>query len=249
MGCGRRGVNAVRADGNERGRNDEQRMNSATSFRHAGRYEPHDLLRLRAPPAGDDVPPWLCDAFAQSPFAVVRRAQAPTGFVAVGFRGADRAQRYGTFISTEVVDRVLPPEELRDRPVSLDRVKLKAFAALRALLEDTHFDTLAWGPTGSVGFELATMRQTVTEASDLDIVIRTPAPLTRERAYALRERAVCIERTFDVRIDAQLETPAGGVALSEWAAGKPRVLARSSGGPNMTADPWRDAESRHEAGR
>lgn len=224
-------------------------MNSATFLRHAGQYDAHDLLRLRALPAADDLPPWLPDAFARGPFAVVRRAQAPAGCVAVGFRGADRAQRYGTFVPSEAVELVLQPERLRDRPVSSERIKLKAIAALRALLEDMHFDALAWGPTGSVGFELATMRPTVTETSDLDIVIRTPEALARDHARALRERTVRIEQTFDVRIDAQLETPAGGVALSEWAQGKPRVLARSACGPSMTADPWRNAGSRDEAGR
>jgi phosphoribosyl-dephospho-CoA transferase len=238
-----------RGEGNEPSGNDERRMKSATSFRHVGQYEAHDLLRLRALPAADDMPTWLRHAFAQCPFAVVRRAEAPWGFVAVGFRGADRAQRYGAFAPSESVELVLRPEQLRDRPVSPERINLKAFAAFRALVEDAHFDTLAWGPTGSVGFELGTMRQTVTEASDLDIVIRTPAPLARERARALRERATRIERTFDVRIDAQLETPAGGVALSEWAASKPRVLARSAGGPRMTADPWRDDGAAPEDGR
>lgn len=238
-----------RREGNEPSGNDERPMNSATSFRHAGQYEAHDLLRLRALPATDDMPPWLLDAFAQAPFAVVRRAEAPPGFVAVGFRGADRAQRYGAFAPSESVELVLPPEQLRDRPVSPDRIHLKAFAAFRALVEDAHFDTLAWGPTGSVGFELATMRRTVTETSDLDIVMRTPTRLAREHALALRERAACIEQNFNVRIDAQLETPAGGVALSEWAAGKPRVLARSIGGPIMTADPWHDDGVAHEGGR
>lgn len=238
-----------RGEGNESSINVERQMNSASSFRHAGQYEAHDLLRLRVLPATDDMPPWMIDAFARSPFAVVRRAEAPPNFIAVGFRGVDRAQRYGAFVPSELVELVLPPEQLRDRPVSPDRTHLKAFTALRALAEDAHFNALAWGPTGSVGFELATMRQTVTEASDLDIVIRMPAPLAREHALALRERATRIEQNFEVRIDAQLETPAGGVALSEWAGSKPRVLARSAGGPRMTADPWRDDCASHEDSR
>jgi phosphoribosyl-dephospho-CoA transferase len=41
-----------------------------------------------------------------------------------------------------------------------------------------------------------------------------------------------------IRIDAQLETPAGGVALAEYACGKPRVMARHASGPRLVADPW-----------
>ena len=41
-----------------------------------------------------------------------------------------------------------------------------------------------------------------------------------------------------VRIDAQLETPAGGVALAEYASRKARVMARHASGPQLVADPW-----------
>ncbi len=44
------------------------------------------------------------------------------------------------------------------------------------------------------------------------------------------------------RIDLQLQTPAGGVALREWAEGRPRVLAKGSEAPLLLEDPWRIAE-------
>ena len=220
-----------------------------TGLHDAKHYEAHDLLRLCDLPDARDRPDWLPDAFARAPFAVVRRAQAPAGFVAVGFRGTDRAQRYGTFVEHAAVEAVLSPEHLRDRAVAAQRRTLKAFAALHALVEDACLDERAWGPTGSVGFELATMQPTATGSSDLDIVIRTPAPLSREDGLALRERVTRIERSIGVRIDAQLETPAGAIALSEWASGKQRVMARAAHGPSLIADPWQRASSRPEGPR
>jgi phosphoribosyl-dephospho-CoA transferase len=79
---------------------------------------------------------------------------------------------------------------------------------------------------------------TVNEDSDLDLLIRAPEPLARELARALLEQLHTLAGRIGTRIDAQLETPAGGVALAEWAAGKARVLARHASGPQLIADPW-----------
>lgn len=200
----------------------------------------HDLLALRGlpTPMAEEMPAWLPSVFALAPFAVVRRADAPPGAIAVGFRGAIRAQRYGTLISRDAVVAVVSPEQLRDRPVRAARRELNAFRALRFIADNQLLGERAWGPTGSVGFELATGRATVTETSDLDLLIRSPSPMQRSDARSMRERLQEVERAMGVRIDAQLETPAGGVALSEWAEGKPRVMVRSASGPSLIHDPW-----------
>ncbi|KAF1311862.1 hypothetical protein BLX42_06440 [Pseudomonas sp. SG-MS2] len=40
------------------------------------------------------------------------------------------------------------------------------------------------------------------------------------------------------RIDVQLQTPAGGIALREWAGVAQRVLLKSALGARLVADPW-----------
>jgi phosphoribosyl-dephospho-CoA transferase len=95
---------------------------------------------------------------------------------------------------------------------------------------------LAWGPTGSVGFELATGVPSTGVASDLDVVIRAPQPWSLENA---REMADYLNR-LPARVDAQLDVPAGAVALDEYARGG-RVLLRAPDGPELTRDPWREA--------
>jgi phosphoribosyl-dephospho-CoA transferase len=47
----------------------------------------------------------------------------------------------------------------------------------------------------------------------------------------LLERRAC-------RVDLQLETPLGGVALGEWAGGAARVLVKTAEGPRLVSDPW-----------
>ena len=79
------------------------------------------------------------------------------------------------------------------------------------------------------------MRQ---ETSDLDLLVRTPSSLSRAQARGWRARLEGIEREIGLRIDAQLETPAGGVALNEWIEDTPRVMVRGASGPSLIADPW-----------
>ncbi|WP_116138603.1 malonate decarboxylase holo-ACP synthase [Trinickia diaoshuihuensis] len=220
---------------------------SKRGMHEAMTFEAHDLVRLRALPPMADAPAWLLDAFALAPYAVVRRAQAPEGVVPVGFRGATRSHRYGAFLARDLIMSAYAPEQLLERKPCAQSAALKAFVALREIAESSLFDALVWGPTGSVGFELATAQRTVTAASDLDLLIRTPSPLDRGDALVLRERLTALESDLGLRIDAQLETPAGGIALAEWAQGKPRVMARSTNGPRLVENPWNiDCALSHE---
>jgi len=207
------------------------------------RWRPHDLLRLRRLPACDDEPAWVRAAFERAPYAVVRRAVAAAGVVAVGVRGAGRAQRYGTWAEAGDIESVVPPEALLQAEPLAGRDALRPFAALAVLRSDAAgaLAGFAWGPTGSAGFELAARVPTVTESSDLDLLIRAPEPLTRDIARALLDQLHTLAARAGIRVDAQLETPAGGGALAEWAAGKARVMARDASGPQLIANPWAGA--------
>ncbi|WP_255252847.1 malonate decarboxylase holo-ACP synthase, partial [Pseudomonas aeruginosa] len=97
---------------------------------------------------------------------------------------------------------------------------------------------LAWGVTGGAGFELASGVAVLHPDSDLDLLLRTPRPFPRDDALRLLQRF----EQCPCRIDLQLQTPAGGVALREWAEGRSRVLAKGSEAPLLLEDPWRVAE-------
>jgi phosphoribosyl-dephospho-CoA transferase len=212
------------------------------------RWQPHDLLHLQCLPAFDDEPAWVRDAFSRAPYAVVRRALAADGYVAIGVRGVERAQRYGTWSHTDNIARAVPPEALVQVQPLPARAALAPFVALANLATSQHDATaplseFIWGPTGSAGFELATQAPAVTESSDLDLLIRTPYPLAHELACDLLDQLQTTAHRVGIRVDAQLETPAGGVALAEWAARKARVMARHARGPQFVADPWAHVES------
>jgi phosphoribosyl-dephospho-CoA transferase len=200
---------------------------------------PHDLIWL-APGAPMRLSGWLSTlpAWAQARVLmteplVVRRGCAPKNHVAVGIRGATRGQRHGTVVPLSEVITCLRPPALRRCAPSAGRAGLpvmQAWEHLRAQVQVPY----EWGPAGSCAFELATGTDRVTESSDLDLVLYAPTLIAREEAQALLA-------TFHhpaCRCDVQLDTPAGGVALAEWARGDTRVLLKTDQGPVLTEHPW-----------
>ena len=115
---------------------------------------------------------------------------------------------------------------------------LPAFAGLAAIgpVADQAWPG-AWGPAGSVAYELVTGCPAVNDASDLDLVLRADAPLARATlGRTLAELRLC---AGSVRVDLLIETPAGGFAADEWLIDPPPGLAlRTPRGPVLTADPW-----------
>jgi hypothetical protein len=67
----------------------------------------------------------------------------------------------------------------------MTRAKLPAFALLQAVAPLCEATGYVWGPTGSAGFELASGCPTVTQTSDLDLLMRAPDPLDRTSAKTL----------------------------------------------------------------
>ncbi len=193
---------------------------------------PHDLLWGMTPaqlPA--DAPAWAIAVLAAGQPVVVRRAVVAPGQAAVGLRGATRDQRLAALMPIEAIAHRLAPEDLLARRASEDLPVFRVLAELRPLLDALGH---AWGVTGSAGFQLATGLPTAHPDSDLDLLLRAEHPLPRSEArplLQLLEGRAC-------RVDLQLETPLGGVALGEWAGGAARVLVKAAEGPRLVSDPW-----------
>ncbi len=193
---------------------------------------PHDLLWGMTPaqlPA--DAPAWAVAVLAAGQPVVVRRARVAAGLVAVGLRGATRDQRLAALMPIEAIAHRLAPEDLLARQATEDLPVFRVLAELRPLLDALGH---AWGVTGSAGFQLATGLPTAHPDSDLDLLLRAGRPLPRSEArplLQLLEGRAC-------RVDLQLETPLGGVALGEWAGGGARVLVKAAEGPRLVSDPW-----------
>jgi phosphoribosyl-dephospho-CoA transferase len=230
----------------------------------AADFRPHDLLWLtvadRFHPA-DGWPDWLdAEWFLRAP-VVVRREEMRDCRLPVGARGTVRSQRCKGYVQRRAVARCVTPEMLARslralpaasaRQAAVPRAGLTyaapaspaptppwpALLALARLAPGLDATGLAWGPTGGVGFQLATGLPVLHADSDLDLLVRAPAPLDdgrRRQLAALYEEAGC-------RIDIQVDTGHGAFALSEWLRSPARVLLKTGGGPRLCRDPWQGA--------
>jgi phosphoribosyl-dephospho-CoA transferase len=203
---------------------------------------PHDLLRLADGTGLSDeesVPAWVPTSLARAACVVVRRAHAPAGLIPVGVRGRTRAERFSALLALDAVAARVTPEDLVCARGWRNMVRAHTIRSLGVLdTVDELFAALglAWGPTGSVGFELATSVATASTDSDLDLVVRAPEPLPLGKA---QEIADYLNR-LPVRVDTQLDAPAGTVTLADYVRGG-RILLRTPDGPILTGDPWREA--------
>lgn len=200
---------------------------------------PHDLLWLSDPSAlrtSAPLPSWAhADWLATTPVVMRRQKLDDPVLLPVGVRGCERSHRAAAYLPRHAVARCVRPEALaqldtHDFP-STDIDALTALARLRPMLDATG---LPWGPTGSVGFALATGLPVLHAHSDLDLVLRAASPLGTSQIALLSpllDYAAC-------RIDLQIDTGVGGFSFAEWMAARGRVLLKTDIGPLLTSDPW-----------
>lgn len=192
----------------------------------------HDLLWGMTPAQLPvDAPQWAVESLRVGQPVVVRRATSADGFVAVGVRGVLREQRLAAFMAVDSVACRVSPEALCHVDSDRNVPALRALEQLRPMLDDCGW---VWGVSGSAGFELASGFAAMHEGSDLDLILRTPHLLARNQArelVALFDQAAC-------RVDMQLQTPFGAVALREWAGPSARVLLKNAHQACLVADPW-----------
>ncbi|MCV2221062.1 malonate decarboxylase holo-ACP synthase [Pseudomonas mercuritolerans] len=196
----------------------------------------HDLLWGMTPaqlPA--DAPQWAIAALAAGHPVVVRRALSADGFVAVGVRGVLREQRLAAFMPLDSIARRVSPEALCQVECERDLPVMQALKQLRPMLDDCGW---VWGVSGSVGFELASGFAAMHAASDLDLILRAPHIIGRNQA---RELGALFDQTA-CRVDMQLQTPFGAVALREWASGSARVLLKNAHQAALVTNPWNPQE-------
>jgi phosphoribosyl-dephospho-CoA transferase len=198
----------------------------------------HDLLQLHPDSlhaACMGAPSWVRQSLASCPWVVVRRAEAPAGQLAVGVRGTSRSERWGAFVGRNLITRVVSPAELLVvASSSAPSLQTPPFKALQQLIERWRDLALPWGPTGSLGFELATGCPVTNSSSDLDIAIRAPHRIAVEQIQSLWDRAIGLQTRVDIRV----ETGDCGFSLEEYASTSTEILLRYPDGARLGNDPW-----------
>lgn len=198
----------------------------------------HDLLwGMTVDQLDGSAPIWAIEAMQAGHPVVVRRAITDSAMVAVGIRGKARHQRYATQMPKAAIIRCVSPEQL----VNID---LQAFPHLQQRLVGIanvmEYFAVQWGYAGSVGFELATGIRVVHAQSDIDLIMRMPNYVDKQLAHQM---LIQLEETTE-KVDVQLQTPHGGVALKEWARGSNKILLKSSHAAVLVENPWQEKEFR-----
>ena len=204
-------------------------------------YAAHDLLWVADADAlavAAPLPPWATADWLTSAPVVVRREMATDGgVIPVGLRGTARNERHKAYLARTAVMRCVKPEMLAriaGKNSAMETANVAAFCALRTLASSLDATGLMWGPTGGVGFALASGLQVLRADSDLDLVVRAGRPLTDRETDALRAMSSFVT----CRLDMQIDTGHGAFSLAEWTAGHRRVLLKTDLGPFLTDDPW-----------
>lgn len=202
---------------------------------------PHDLLTIGGEAdltCDEAVPEWVVRALRLVPVVVVRRGQIVADLVPVGIRGSERNRRFAASVRLDrVVGRRSPEDIVADGLlVSSERIaEIPAIAAYVRVLEAWKGIGRAWGPVGSVGFELATGHPAANANSDLDLVLRAPHRFSRLDGRSLLAPVERIGTTIDVRV----ETGSVSFALREFCEQGPTgCLVKSADGIRLSVDPW-----------
>lgn len=195
--------------------------------------QPHDLIHVRAERTWFHFEHDADTAFAHlraCPLVVVRRAEMRESLIPIGVRGTSRSQRHAGWMHPDAIIKIEQPSDLLFRQ---SNSQLPAFQALHELSLRWHDLNLPWGPTGSVGFELASGVVSVNATSDLDLQIRADQPFPK--AYA--ERLLHATCKLHAPVDVLVEIPFGGFALAEYAT-QATCLLRTRTGPALVSNPW-----------
>lgn len=214
-------------------------MRSTTTEQDAPKHpRPHDLLWLADANALvplTPLPSWAsADWIVQAPVVVRRQKLDSATLLPVGLRGRERSQRLAACVPLAAVSRCVSPEMLARQSTDIVPNGIAALAALATSLTLLDDIGLPWGPTGGVGFMLATGLPVLHAQSDLDLVLRAPSPFDQRQTSLLSR----LMRSAVCRIDLQIDTGFGGFSFAEWQAGRDRILLKTDTGPLLTHDPW-----------
>lgn len=198
---------------------------------------PHDLIwidtldALHLPHA---MPEWVQQSYRHNLPVVVRRDQNHEGLIAAGIRGTMRAERQACWIETDHIIKVIHPNDIINGQY-WQQYDWNHLPVVKSLIQLAGMNwPQTWGVTGSCGYSLATGHMAMRAQSDLDLQVIS---LNRPQPDDFNVILKTIEK-LPVRVDIQLETPVGGVALHDWLKHPEHVLVKSNTGPYLCSDPW-----------
>src|SRR5258708_13633707 len=177
-----------------------------------GPLRPHYLLKIDTAAISfgnssfnESVPASVRRDLEETNFVVVRRGVIDGRWVPIGIRGSQRFQRWAAWYPPDAIQEIVKPMDLLTRVNTVNhRNTSPAHRALRSLMNAWRSLIYPWGPAGSLGFEVATGKQTTTMQSDLDVLIYADEPFPPRDSQRLLTSAVDLQTKIDIRITTPL---------------------------------------------
>ena len=144
-----------------------------------------------------EIPAWIAHAKSAQNYAVVRRIPI-TEKVPIGLRGNSRKERHACFINREAILEIIRPTDLVAK-ISSGRAE-HYMSTLNDVKRIIAKHRLLWGPTGSIGFELATGIKVTNPYSDYDIAI-----YIEEIDIAVLKKLFISLNSLETKLDVQIE--------------------------------------------
>ncbi|PIC77611.1 phosphoribosyl-dephospho-CoA transferase [Sporosarcina sp. P19] len=182
----------------------------------------HDIVYLESNQAiisSGTIPSWVLNEKTANTIAVVRRMKTLDHIVPIGFRGANRSERFAALTIKDSIQKVITAEEATyGVPPNSHEDTIEY---LRDLLKDN-----CWGIGGSIGFTMATGIQACTEYSDVDIILYKERFTALQPLQLLHEKIQMSAHSIDVQVEI---TNLGACMLNELVT-SPTVLLRTGTG-------------------
>lgn len=199
---------------------------------------PHDLIKIKDyTNLNIDFSnySWSLDSLKKSPFVVVRRAPILNKLIPIGIRGGLRSQRLAAFLPFSDINSIFKPTYIVEKKLWLENSHIKntniyfSIETIHKIFEEYN---LKWGICGSAGFELITKIPTITENSDLDIMIKIEAA---DKLFSAASAKELCQKLFNIKVktDVQIEISKGTIALTEYASETNPILIRTINGPRL----------------
>ncbi len=199
---------------------------------------PHDIVKVKEGVSLDTLflPQWALERWHRSPYQVIRRAIARDNEIPIGIRGTSRGERFGSSIPMHWVEAVIRPQDLVVNQAWDHWIRADQFPEMLTTIEvmSDILTDIEWGIGGSLGYELTTGQATITDNSDLDIILYPLQKFSRECANKwLNVSDYCAKK-----VDLQVQTEKGAFHLVEYALGNRQILLKKIDGYTLIEDVW-----------
>lgn len=201
---------------------------------------PHDLIEVSRVEhiVIDEKDDWVAEALNVAPYVVVRRGEAGyNGQIPVGIRGKKRNQRQAAMLQIDGVKKLITPYDITANQMWKNLISERQITPIiqKMPIIDRILSGYRWGPTGSGGFEMVTGIPTLSETSDLDILIHTPEAINFTVAESLLQQLDQLSFSVDIQVD----TGSGTFILREWVNQRTdSLILRTNNGLKLVKDPW-----------